>query len=147
MLNKGYGKGNDVWALGILAFELISGYTPFGSSEDDQRTICKKIVRDELLFPKDCYDTQGMQMIAGLLDKNVGKRLGCNQYGIMQVRSHPWFTSANFSFSDLYHQKLVAPWLPKLTNYADSSHFEKYDENYPIILFRYDGKEDPFAGF
>eukprot|EP00924_Labyrinthula_sp_SR-Ha-C_P006231 maker-scaffold_31-snap-gene-0.46-mRNA-1 protein AED:0.36 eAED:0.36 QI:0/0/0/1/0/0/4/0/770 len=146
VLGSGYGKGNDLWALGILAYELIAGFTPFGSNEDPQSEVYKKIVREEVRFPKDCYDQAGMSLISGLLQKRVENRVGCGRSGIMSVKYHPWFRDLNWDA--LLQMKLRAPWRPRLKNQIDASNFDRYDENYRIIPFKYDQHtNDPFKGF
>lgn len=145
VLGKGYGKGNDIWALGILAYELISGYTPFGNNDDPQTEIYRKIVRDDLFFPRDCYDQQGMHLIASLLNKNEGLRFGCTRLGITSIKSHPWFSQLNWN--DLLFKRLTSPWIPKIKNQVDASNFDNYNERYKLFPFVCDPNSDPFLGF
>ena len=35
MIEKGYTFNVDLWSLGILLYELIAGYFPFGNEKDD----------------------------------------------------------------------------------------------------------------
>ena len=56
VLGKGYGKGNDYWAIGILAFEVVFGYTPFGGIDDEQTVICRRICQSKFEFPDDYTD-------------------------------------------------------------------------------------------
>ena len=37
---KGYDKGVDYWALGILIFEMLFGYTPFSDPQLDNQQVC-----------------------------------------------------------------------------------------------------------
>jgi len=46
----GYGKSADIWALGILLFELLSGYPPFYDNEPIG--IYKKIIAGIIEFPR-----------------------------------------------------------------------------------------------
>eukprot|EP00511_Aplanochytrium_stocchinoi_P010330 CAMPEP_0204865744 /NCGR_PEP_ID=MMETSP1348-20121228/13085_1 /ASSEMBLY_ACC=CAM_ASM_000700 /TAXON_ID=215587 /ORGANISM="Aplanochytrium stocchinoi, Strain GSBS06" /LENGTH=405 /DNA_ID=CAMNT_0052017231 /DNA_START=125 /DNA_END=1342 /DNA_ORIENTATION=+ len=146
VLGKGYGKGNDVWGVGILAYEVINGYTPFGGMDDKQNEIYKRVVQDRLLFPKDCYDEVGMHLISALLEKDPLNRLGCGKYGISAVKTHEWFK--NLNWEQLERQSLKAPWVPKLRNNLDASHFDAYDEDYRIVpYFCPNPAEDPFRNF
>ena len=35
LTGKGYSFAVDLWSLGVLTYELISGYFPFGNEKDD----------------------------------------------------------------------------------------------------------------
>jgi serine/threonine protein kinase len=91
-----YSKGNDYWALGILVYEIINGYTPFGVPEADQTEICRRIIKEKLLFPTDCDDELGMDLMARLLEKDWMKRLGCGKNGAEDIKAHPWFNALDF---------------------------------------------------
>jgi cGMP-dependent protein kinase len=41
--HQGYDYAADLWALGVLAFEIYEESTPFGNSDTDETTIFKKI--------------------------------------------------------------------------------------------------------
>lgn len=145
VLGKGYGKGNDVWGVGILTYEVMNGFTPFGGAEDKQTEICKKVVQARLLFPKDCYDEIGMQFVSALLQKDVVNRLGCGKYGISALKGHQWFRGLDWL--GLLKQRLKAPWVPKIRNELDTSHFDVYNEEYRIPPFNCPRDKDPFTTF
>ena len=42
----------DVWAFGVLLFEMIYGYSPFYSDGVDQVTLFKRIVQVKYAFPE-----------------------------------------------------------------------------------------------
>ncbi|KAA0145550.1 hypothetical protein FNF31_08024 [Cafeteria roenbergensis] len=54
---KGHNKGVDWWALGILIFEMASGYSPYMDERDDQLRVARNIMRAELKFPTSTTDT------------------------------------------------------------------------------------------
>ena len=45
ILSKGHDAGVDIWAFGVLLFEMIYGYSPFYSEGVDQVTLFKRIVQ------------------------------------------------------------------------------------------------------
>ena len=52
VIGRGHDKGVDYWALGILLYEQVAGYSPFADHEHhDQMAICKSILRGEFEFP------------------------------------------------------------------------------------------------
>ena len=52
VIGRGHDKGVDYWALGVLLFEQVAGYSPFADHEHhDQMTICKSILKGDFEFP------------------------------------------------------------------------------------------------
>ena len=42
VLGQGHYKGVDIWAIGVLMYELVSGHSPFyDPANNDQMVICK----------------------------------------------------------------------------------------------------------
>lgn len=57
VLGRGHDKGVDYWAIGVLLFEQVAGYSPFADRErNDQMTICKNILRGVVDFPRHFSD-------------------------------------------------------------------------------------------
>lgn len=48
---KGYNCTADLWSLGVIIFELMCGYVPFGENETDPISIYNAIVMAPLVFP------------------------------------------------------------------------------------------------
>lgn len=80
----GYGSGVDVWAVGILAAELITGTTPFASTTKQETERC--ITYEDVLFSS-TFKVSGMakDFIKTALIKNPRKRPT-----ISQLLEHPW---------------------------------------------------------
>ena len=53
ILNKGYGRAVDWWALGVMAYEFVCGPLPFGQNcgSDDQLELFREILDAPLRFP------------------------------------------------------------------------------------------------
>ena len=69
----GYGKSVDWWALGILIFEMLSGYPPFYDNEP--MGIYKKIVAGIIEFPR-FFSVKAKDLIRKLLNPEIERRLG-----------------------------------------------------------------------
>jgi serine/threonine protein kinase len=73
--SSGYGKEVDWWSLGIVCFELLTGWPPF--YDRDFHRMCEKILYRPLNFPTQKYNlTRGAEdMIRNLLQRDPSKRL------------------------------------------------------------------------
>lgn len=57
VLGRGHDKGVDYWALGVLLFEMVAGYSPFADHHgNDQMVICRNILRGDFEFPSHVKD-------------------------------------------------------------------------------------------
>ena len=84
-----YGKPVDIWALGILLYELYFGFSPFNSNKENEeqtKDIINKIMQKKLLFNKKTISYDMKDLILHMLEIDAIKR-----YTINEVVSHPWF--------------------------------------------------------
>ncbi|XP_060765476.1 myotonin-protein kinase isoform X2 [Neoarius graeffei] len=119
----GYGIECDWWALGVCAYEMLLGTTPF-YAESLSETYAKIIhFEDYFEFPASAVDIseEARTLITGLLcDRN--ERLGAN--GSADFRSHLFFSGLEWS---ALHQ-LPAPYQPEVSNATDTSNFDVLDD-------------------
>lgn len=85
ILSLGHNYGVDWWALGILIFELLSGYPPF--YDDNPLEIYKKITVGVYTFPECIYPT-GRDLISKMIEPDQSKRFGCGSVGSKDIKSH-----------------------------------------------------------
>jgi serine/threonine protein kinase len=71
--SKGHGKAVDWWALGVLVYEMLSGYPPF--YDDNPFGIYEKILTANLSFQPHVYPF-AQDFIRGLLTRDITRRLG-----------------------------------------------------------------------
>lgn len=119
----GYGKSVDWWAIGILVFEMLSGYPPFYDNEPVG--IYKKIIAGIIEFPR-FFDVKAKDLIRKLLNPEITLRLGVNDDG-ESVKKHRWFRGVDFD--EIYKKEIPSPWIPVLKNEEDCSWFEKYPDS------------------
>merc|ERR1712000_422558 len=86
VLGKGHDKGVDYWALGVLMYEMVCGFSPFADHENcDQMKICKNILKGALRFPHQCSDKRIKDIITRLLEQQIARRLGCGKTGVQRL--------------------------------------------------------------
>lgn len=124
-------QGVDYWALGILVFEMLCGFSPYSdpTGNCDQMVICRNIVKvrslarslagvrryarsraeqGKLEFPAELKDARARDLITKLLTPDPAKRLGCLREGAIGIRDHPWFEG--FDWAKLHAKTMRAPW-------------------------------------
>ncbi|XP_033973228.1 myotonin-protein kinase isoform X1 [Trematomus bernacchii] len=119
----GYGPECDWWALGICAYEMMLGTTPF-FAESISETYAKIINFQEYFeFPSSGPEIsdKARSFITGLIcEREV--RLG--RKGFSDFRSNPFF--CGLDWASLH--KLPAPFLPEVSNPTDTSNFDILDD-------------------
>ena len=86
----------DLWALGILIYELCSGSTPFGSDKDSRQDLYKRLLHHRnatMTFPT-WFDAQTCSIIKALLHEDEQLRLGAGDR-FQDVILHEWFDNVN----------------------------------------------------
>ena len=123
VLEESHGMPVDVWGLGVIAFELLCGRTPF-TSDDKQNTyaaILKGI--DEVGFPS-YVSVKAAKFIRDLCMFEPHTRKGCDVYptAFGVIRSLPWLKS--FKWDLLRRRTLGAPFKPTLFGTHDLRYFD-----------------------
>ena len=82
--NRGHDEKVDIWCIGVLMFELMTGFAPFQG--DDVQTVKYNISRLKIAWPRG-MDRDAADLISKILKYNPYERLS-----LEQILLHPFFT-------------------------------------------------------
>lgn len=107
----GHTSAVDWWALGILLYEMLYGYTPF-RGKTRQRTFANVLHKD-IRFPASIsVSLPARQLIYRLLHRDPANRLGSYE-GSNEIKEHPFFRGINWALvRGTAPPKLDAPLFP-----------------------------------
>lgn len=104
--NGVYSFASDVWALGILMYEMATGATPFIGENFTE--IAQQIMTGNL-HPMKGYSTEYNDLVYKMLDKNPASRITWEN-----LVEHPWWGQISFELPD----------------FPEQIHFENFLEKY-----------------
>src|SRR5699024_224072 len=88
LLEVGYGLPVDIWAAGVIAYILLSGYPPFANEDNDQDRLFDQIIAGAFEFTDSQWrdiSPDARQLIRSMLCVDQRRRLTADQ-----VLEHPW---------------------------------------------------------
>jgi len=95
---KGYDYSADLWALGVLFFEINEGISPFGTAEMEETTIFKAITSYKGVLPySDKSSPAARDVISSLLVPAADGRCGYKNRG--DVMGKTIFEGTNYDYS------------------------------------------------
>ncbi|KAJ8099323.1 kinase-like domain-containing protein [Lipomyces tetrasporus] len=127
---KAYNKSVDWWSLGILVFEMLTGYTPF-YDQTPMRTY-EKVLQCEVRYPNYILP-EARDLLSNLVTRDLTRRLGNLANGSADVKNHPWFGEVDWD--RVLSKRIDTPYEPPIRHAGDASLFEHYPEeelNYGI---------------
>ncbi|OMJ16696.1 3-phosphoinositide-dependent protein kinase 1 [Smittium culicis] len=99
LMNKSSGKSSDIWALGCIAYQLLSGRPPFKGANEYQTF--QKILHNEYEFPPH-FSNSAKNLIEKILVLEPKNRLGSGHAGISEIKQHDFFEGIDWNA--LQHQ-------------------------------------------
>jgi len=87
----------DIWALGCILFQMLTGEVPFKAQHDYQTF--QLILERKMVFPPD-MEPEAKNLIDRMLDLNPATRIGCSPprttNDISAIKNHPFFEGLDF---------------------------------------------------
>ncbi len=125
ILGEGYSFQVDLWSIAICIFEFMCGGVPFGESAEEPMEIYLDIVNKQVEFPDFIRDTNFMNFILNMLNKNIVKRIT----KLSDIKAHPWF--AGFNWDDLENLNVHPPYKPMIQRIKETNpiSFVEYVKN------------------
>jgi hypothetical protein len=152
VMGRGGGFAADWWALGCMAFEMLTGRSPFRMpsrappvDEEVVRADRKQLFRDirdgKLEYPATLSE-HGRSLCAGLLRSDPERR-----YSFRDLQHHAFFD--HIDWKRLKRKEVTPPWQPKLDGPEDLRYFSVPRDDLLRFLKTQAGPktDDPFAGF
>ena len=91
---------SDIWSLGGLAFQFVTGFPPFiGKSE---YLIFKQILEEELKFPEGLFKEDYKELIQWMMKKEINERPT-----VQEIKNHRFFKDFDFDNIGLFLYFLI----------------------------------------
>jgi len=142
--NAGHHFEVDWWCTGILAYECLTGVTPFVC--DDQMESYRRIIKCQVKYPKN-FSEGSKEFMSKLVVADPKKRFGCLKNGPADIKNLSWFKGLDWK--ELESKNMPAPWVPPIKSATDDSNFDEFEDE-AILQYTQNNfkKDDPqFAEF
>jgi serine/threonine protein kinase len=113
--HKGYDCKHDMFSIGIVLFNMLTGKQPFFGKDDEERQ--KAILENEPILPSEIKNNYLKDFIKGLLEKDPEKR-----FSVQDAKIHPWIQD----YISLHEQQTVKKeFVPNISNTKNLTNLTK----------------------
>ena len=125
VMNKGHHTACDWWAFGVLIYEMIAGFPPFHTTDNDIFKIYKQIIKAMFHFNAK-FDGITKEFVGGLLVVAIPQRLGCGIQGDEEIKFHAFYETVDWKA--MQNKSATPPIIPKTAESGDDTkYFDDYD--------------------
>lgn len=118
-----YGISADIWAIGVLIYELLVGSPPFTGRSANE--VYRKILFSQADIPGGLH-SDAKDLVNKLLDPCPTTRLGSKK-GIIEIMKHKWFKGIDWGRVEA--KQLQSPHQPQFTFEGDTVNFVKFSSS------------------
>lgn len=113
--HKGYDCKHDMFSIGIVLFNMLTGKQPFFGKDDEERK--NSILEKEPIIPEYIKSNSLKDFISGLLEKDPEKR-----FSVQDAKIHPWIQE----YISLHEQQTVKKeFVPNINNRKNLTNLTK----------------------
>lgn len=119
----GYTFSADYWSFGVMIFEMMCGYLPFGNDCEEPLAIYKEIIHKEPEFPEWFDDEISKDFIKKLLVKNPDARTGSS---VWTLNTHDWFKEVDWH--RILLENVDSPFQPQMNSALSMASVGAFDD-------------------
>jgi serine/threonine protein kinase len=125
---RAFGIESDIWALGIITFECLTGDVPFKSEDvgiEGHRAVCNKVLRHQEIFPRLLSRAMQKGYIKPMSHDFLLKVVCELEFRLSaeECRRDPFFFGIDFSHVHM----MTPPIVPSVSGPGDASQFEEFE--------------------
>jgi len=146
---KGYGRASDYWSLGCIAYEMLSGRSPFESRRGrGAKDLFRRIMTEKIKMP-DGSTAAACKLLKGLLNRNATQRWGAARSTMFEVGGVAGLKAAAFfkhiDWKELELKQLEPPHSKPVDNDEDLRHFYEEFKQMPLPRSVIEMSKDTFS--
>lgn len=102
----GHGRAVDWYLLGTVIYEMLVGFPPYFTTMGRAKLV-DNIQNAQLKFYNKNLSSEVMNLIKGLLERDIQKRIGASLRDSQEIKEHPFYKGLNFEC--IYNKEFIPP--------------------------------------